>query len=524
MASATKPAPLLEMYRMAPQGTNAGTTSRLADLNFRLENWITRNGHWAVAATILCFFAFHSLFIYPRHVWYDEITTFSVARTFSWASICEALRLTADAQPPTYHALQMPVLYLLGDDPRHLRWLSLLASSAAIGAVFVWLRRTTGAVAALAGSIALAGSKLSFYSIEARPYAMLLSTASLALACQGLAWRIVWLALGVSVHFYGVFVPMVFALTERTWRRRFAYALAYCPLAITMPNMHPTHLLRASDEFAPSLLNLLKTVPVLAGGSLYTLAVLFVIGSLWWLRLSPYERFQKAWFRGDLTSWSLVAIAPVCWLMGVWFTGIFCMRYAIVSLLGVAGLVAWLVHRLPYRAIVSAAFCVVCLTGSLLTQRLLTMEAWDARPTAQLIDQTIATLRQPVVMGELHFLELHHYVRRDHRPQFVRLTENRPSFTTEYAYEAIPGQYFRWSEMIGKYAGFTPIGLNDWIAKHRSFTAVAAREDDWVLRACRNRGAQISRLSGNAVYSLYSIHMPAPTNLSMRQALRTTAD
>lgn len=161
-----------------------------AALNSRWEGWITDYGALLIAALSLGFFVFHARFIYPRHVWYDEITTFSVARTFSWAGMCEALRLAADAQPPTYHALQTPVLFLLGDDPRHLRWLTLLAGSAAIGAAFVWLRRSYGAVAALAGAVTVAGSKLSFYSIEARPYALMLSTAALALACQALAWRI----------------------------------------------------------------------------------------------------------------------------------------------------------------------------------------------------------------------------------------------------------------------------------------------------------------------------------------------
>lgn len=494
-----------------------GERSPLAEFNFRLENWINRYSALAVAVVILCFLSFHAQFIYARHVWYDEIVTFSVARTFSWASIAEALRLTADAQPPTYHLLQVPFLYLLGDDPRHLRWLTLLASSVAIGAVFVWLRRTTSAVAALAGAVTLAGSKLSFYSIEARPYALLVATAAMALACRGIAWRLVWLGLGISVHFYGVFVPLVFALRERTWRRRFLYALAYLPLAITMPNMHPPHLLRGSDEFAPSLLNLLKTIPVLTGGSLYTLAALTLVVFWCWLRLSPYERFQKAWFRGDLTSWALLSLAPVCWLMGLWFTGIFCMRYAIVSVLGVAGCAAWLVHRLPHRAIVSAAFCIVCLGVSVSKQRLLTMETWDARPTAQRIDQTINGTGRPVVMGEYHFLELHHYVRPQNRAQFVRVTENRPSFTTEYAYQVIPGQYFRWSEMIGKYAGFTPQGLNDWLTNHLSFTVVALQEDDWVLAACRSRGARITPLFRHEMYGFYSVQMPAtPTTLAAR--------
>ncbi len=481
------------------------SASKASKLNASIELFFERYGPWMVALAILCFFVFHSLFIYPRHVWFDEIVTYSVSRTFSWASVTEAIRLTADAQPPTYHLFQMPVLSLFGDDPRHLRWLTLLAASVALGAVFVWLRRMTSTSAALAGFAALAGSKLSFYSIEARPYALLIGTSAVALACRRLPWRVLWLAAAVSVHYYGVFVPAALALTERSWRRRLAYGTAYLPLLITMPALHPPHLLTAGTDWEPTVLALLKTLPVLAGASLYSLAALFVAGIFLWVRLDQRELWRGRWILADRASWALVAIAPACWLMGEWFTGIFCMRYAIVALLGLIGLVAWFVHYLPYRAIVTTVFCVLCLTVSLSTQRLLTMESWDPRPTARLIDQTLATYRQPIVMGERAFLDIHHYVSPENRGRFQRVTIERPSFTTEYAYQPGPGQNTRWSEMIGKYAGFTPLSLDDWLEGHSSFIILVSRESDWVLKACRQRGARLTLIGRGELHEFYAV-------------------
>src|ERR1700754_3401913 len=77
--------------------------------NLRLELFIQTHAHSALGLLILFFFVYHALSIYPRHVWYDELTTYYLTRTFSWASIIKALRLTVDAQPPTYHAMQIPV-------------------------------------------------------------------------------------------------------------------------------------------------------------------------------------------------------------------------------------------------------------------------------------------------------------------------------------------------------------------------------------------------------------------------------
>ena len=424
----------------------------------------------------------------------------------SWSSICEALRLTADAQPPTYHFLQIPVL-LLGDDPRNLRWLTLLASCVSMVATFVWLRRTTSAAAAIAGVAMLAGSELGYYATEARPYALLIAAVSLALACRGLAWRVVWLAVAVSVHYYAFFLPLALAFTESSWRRRAYYALALSPLAITLPAMQPTHVLALGGLFSATLGSLLGTVPTLAGGSLYAVeAVLLVAAAC----LAP--RQWRDWFPRDWTLWALIAMVPVCWLMGRFVTGIYFSRYAIVSLLGVAGLVAWLMDRLPHRALVSVAFSFLVLGGRLTFKP---NARWDGRPTAGLVDHALARAGdQPVVMGQFVYLDVFYHLSSAHRQQFHRLTVNRPSFTTEYAYQR--GQTDAYSEMIGKYAGFTPQGADDWLKHHSSFTVVALDQADWILALCRQRGGTITQISHGQMPDLYAVQMPAPEIIAAR--------
>jgi hypothetical protein len=180
-------------------------------------------------------------------------------------------------------------------------------------------------------------------------------------------------------------------------------------------------------------------------------------------------------------------------------------------LLGVASLIACLVERLPHRALASAGFSILSLLGLLVVPA---RERWDARPTASLVDQAIADAHQPVVSGELQFVELRYYLSAAHREQFYRVTAARPSFTTEYAYR--PGNYDGYSQIIGKYAGFVPVGLEDWLITHKSFIVVASEENDWLLEACLRRGATIGTIAQNATSRLYSVKLPEPHTVAAR--------
>ena len=466
--------------------------------NQRLEGLFRDYPIGLTALLIFLFFAYHAWYLTQRQVWHDELATYYVVRTFSWASICEALRLTVDAQPPTYHFFQIPILAILGDDPKNLRWLSLFAATATLGAASIWLRRTTGAIGAFVGVAILASSELTYYAVEARPYAPLIAAVAMALASRRLAWRVGWLALAICLHYYAVFIPLLFALSERRWRDRAAYALALLPLLITVPAMPPPSAMDMGGPYAPTLMSLLIALPALAGGSRYVL-LLLLLAAFWWAPSRWRERVG-----GDRLAWALVAMVPICWLMGEWFVGVFFRRYAVISLLGLAGLMAWLVNRMPQRALVAMVVAVGSVAGAIVSGPL---KRWDAQATAQLVDRQIRSASAPVVMGQSTFLEVHHYLPLAQRPQFHRLSIHRPSFTTDYAYR--PKADALYSEMIGKYAGFVPVGLDDWVNGHSSFVVLATSEEkDWVLKACRQRGATITPGAHDANYRLYTVRLP----------------
>jgi hypothetical protein len=484
--------------------------------NCRLEQLFARRSQYFIALLIVGFFAIEAWSLPHRRVWHDELATYYVVRTLSWAGICEALSLTVDAQPPTYHFLQIPLLTFLGDDPKNLRWFSLIAATTTLLAAAVWLRRISGAVGAFVGIATLASSELTYYAVEARPYAPLTASVAIALASRRLAWRVAWLSLAVCLHYYAVFIPVLFAISEPLWRRRMAYAFAFLPLIITLPAMPSPRTLDMGGLYSPSLASLVGALPALAGGARYAVLALLVACLLWTPR-RLHERLRIGDWNRNLAAWTLVAMVPICWLMGEWFAGIFFRRYAVISLLGLAGLLAWMVHRMAHRALVATAFAAISLVAAIASGPI---KRWDAESTARLVDHQIRSSSLPVVMGQPAFLDVHHFLPAPQRRQFHRVSVGRPSFTTGYA--SRPSHEAVYSEMIGKYAGFTPIGLDDWISRHSSFFVLAvSEENDWVLRACRQRGARIAAGANDGNYRLYSVHFPPrPAPLQVAHAAR----
>jgi len=407
------------------------------------------------------------------------------------------------------------MLSFLGDHPASLRWLSLASAIVTLGAAFVWLRRTTGNVAALAALVMLASSELSFYAVEARPYSVLMACVALALVSRRRAWRIIWLTLAVSLHYYAAFIPLVMACTEKSWRRRAMYLLAWAPLLITVPAMPPPRLMNLGGPFSPTPISLFFALPALAGGARYAVLLLLLVGGL--AGHFTLARFWRECFgRRRHTAWALIAMVPICWLLGEYFTGIFFRRYAIVSLLGLAGLIAWFLHQTRHRAILAVGFALFSF-GCTLTVK--TTARWDARETAKVVDRELAGSTRAVVMGQPSYLELRYYLSPAARIRFHRLTMDRPSFTTQYAQR--PHNYHAYSEMIGKYAGFTPVGLEDWLRGHSSFVLVVESDKDWILVACRRRGAALVPIAHSSTHQLYRVTLP-PHFGSVGQVARLT--
>ena len=124
-----------------------------------------------------------------QSLWFDEGWSWYVS-TRSWAGMADILR-TVDSHPPLYYALLKAWMALAGQSDFSLRFLSVMAGTAAIPAVYLVGRRLLGRRSmALAATLCLAFSPPHIvYSQEVRMYAL-----AVLLTALSVYWALRWLA------------------------------------------------------------------------------------------------------------------------------------------------------------------------------------------------------------------------------------------------------------------------------------------------------------------------------------------
>ena len=172
-----------------------------------------------------------------RPLWFDEIVTADIAGAQSWHGMLLRSR-AIDLHPPLEPALVRLSFGLFGPHEFGAHLPSVLAFTIAVASLFVFLSRRVPFVFAAAGALLpLADAEVAYYSVEARPYALLFGAASLGLLAYDTvlrsevhsrrltAWRLV-LAFSIVVllqaHLFGTLAAVCFFVVEafRTIRLR----------------------------------------------------------------------------------------------------------------------------------------------------------------------------------------------------------------------------------------------------------------------------------------------------------------
>ena len=166
-----------------------------------------------------------------RPLWFDELTTFYIARQPTMARMMEALR-TVDLNPPLNYFLTRWSIALLGTAPWATRLPALIAFWGGSAAIFALLRRRASALVAATGVLLFWSSPYFSYAAEARPYGLMLGLSAILLW----AWdppangrrnmQLVWVAIvgGLLLlsHLFGVLSLVAVWIGEgvRSYRRR----------------------------------------------------------------------------------------------------------------------------------------------------------------------------------------------------------------------------------------------------------------------------------------------------------------
>jgi uncharacterized membrane protein len=138
----------------------------------RIEAWVVGNSDWLALLTIAAALAVRIAYAASCYLNPDEVQHFSAAGRHTWL---EAYRASTDlAHPPLFILVLHSVLYL-GDTEFVLRIPSLASGTLALWLAFAWIRRSFGAIQALAGLLFLSVSPAAISaSTEVRQYGLLL--------------------------------------------------------------------------------------------------------------------------------------------------------------------------------------------------------------------------------------------------------------------------------------------------------------------------------------------------------------
>ena len=163
-----------------------------------------------------------------RPFWFDEVFTVLLARLPAFGDVLRALADATDTSGPMFYVFERSAARAHPDLELAYRLPSILASNLACGLVYVIARRDLGPIPACMAVLVLLMSQLYHaYSIEARPYALMVLCITLAIAAWQRAER--WpgaLLLGatsmvaVLTHYYSVFGLAPFVAAEMTHTAR----------------------------------------------------------------------------------------------------------------------------------------------------------------------------------------------------------------------------------------------------------------------------------------------------------------
>jgi hypothetical protein len=159
-----------------------------------------------------------------RAFWFDEVFTVTIARLPTMTDVWRALTTSADMNPPGFYLAERLLSSLASNERIAFRVASIVTVPITCLFLYLFTKRDTDAVA---GSIAAVFPLLtvlySTFSIEARPYGLMVCFLSLAALAWQRAWQPWWslvlalsLIAAISVHYYSLFALLPFAAAEVT--------------------------------------------------------------------------------------------------------------------------------------------------------------------------------------------------------------------------------------------------------------------------------------------------------------------
>ena len=355
----------------------------------------------------------------------DEVLAVWAARLPTFADVADAIWHGSEFSPPTYDMILHAIFAIFGSEKLVARLPSIIAIliTASVMARLVTKRLNDASFGVLIFGLIL-DSRLFYYAIQARPYALLIAIEAIALLIwsgtpdekagpiRALAMAFC-LAASISLHVYGVVGLFVFALMECLWslaERRLrlpiwgAILLAGIVSFAWLPLIKHLATFNSGDTSAPQYyakptldgflnavigLSPLREVLIASAG--------LVVGSVLiqaWRGWNERASYAPAGAVMRSMTLALLAAFPLAFLFSLLVTHSFSLRYALPAALGSAFLVALCIRRCPNGRLVALLMVPVMCYG--LQHRPIAVD-YTARFLALITSHPAA---DPVVVGE----------------------------------------------------------------------------------------------------------------------------
>jgi hypothetical protein len=528
-----------------PQPADSGASfSRLAD------GWVL--GLFIIAVFSACTSAL------TRPLWNDEVITSAMAHLAPHAMF-EAMQNGADAQPLAFFALTVWARHAPSTPEFGIRLPAIIGFSTLIVAVFVFMRRAKGSVAALVSVAVLASSEGLYYGSEARPYGALLGAVGLAAvlwqkrkrgdhSTLNLICLIIALAAVASLHYYALFVIIIFGLVELflawsgrpDWKFFLLLPFSLAPIVLARPLInasrsqygnafwaHPTwksilggYEFTFSNPVASWVLFRLGSGREISLGDLLPLAFLLaVVGVL-------FRRAIRSGFAGIrnaagippelVLACGLLLLPLIEGIAGMLVLGAFTPRYAISSLIGAAIVFGWAVGSLGRRPayLVAAAITLILLLRQLPVDiGRMAQFAAGVTPAGKAHRDFEAIYRRtnvglPVVVSDGHlFIEACHYSDPENQSRIIYLQDRKLAlrFTGNDGIDATNEAWKRYLDLHLEDPGA-------FLATHRDFVVIRRGDDnEWLSPYLRNIGAHFETVEkSDQRLAVYRVRIGTP--------------
>lgn len=504
---------------------------KLEQLGNRVESALAGRSWITVFVAALTFIACTSWKARLRPFSFDEILTQYISALPSFGAICKTLAAHAESSPPLFHLISKLSGAALGGGALGLRFPAIAGYLAMILCVYFVVSRYTGPLYAALGALATYLTNAPIYSIEARPYGMLLGLSSIALVCwqqaarhrfRGWALAGLWLSLAaaLNLHYYAVltFAAIGFGELVRAWRTRHidwavwaALVFATAPLLFLLPLIR-TSLVMKSGYFAPAtlsrLVNGLMQFYLPAGGLVLAAFTLLAGTCLLVLTGRPAPAIstpREVPPLHEVAAWIACLLAPLAALIvGKLVTKVFVARYAIISAIGFSILLPFCLQRL-FRNSRAAALAVLLFLGLCFGMRAAGGSKIENFKTTLLpwlrsSDRSLS----PIVIGNpITYLRLAHDADRNFAGSLIYLPD--PQEGLKYRGVNTPDYN------IAGLRGVAPLNLQSYssfTSSHPQFVVLwEASRFDWIVPKLSEAGAELRfcRASGSRVLLLVNL-------------------